>query len=756
MHAKITRAVRIPSLFLAAALQVLPIVRAALPVAESAANVLAIVFRWAAGAAAALGGVQSVSGASTVITNPLSTNLVQGTPFTMRLTTAPELAHYWTATPLPPGLTLSGTSGSSLWYITGTPTAAGTTSVQLSAMDQASSGPSRTATATLIITVAPNSSPPKITTQPTSQTVAQGQNATFSVTATGATPLNYQWRFNGTDLSGQTGSTLAFSPATTNDAGSYAVLVSNNFGSVTSAIVTLTVNAAGATAPSITTQPANQTVTQGQNATFSVVATGSAPLSYFWRKGTTVVAGPASATFTIANAQTTDAGSYSVIVSNSAGIATSASATLTVNATSQTPYIVTPPTSQTVFSGAPATFTVVAGGTAPLRYQWYFNNVALNNQTGASLTLASVRPANAGAYFVMVSNRRGSITSPSVQLALISVSGTYSGLYYEANNISILSSGSFVATVTGGGGYSAALTLLGRRYALSGRFNSSGLATNVIRRGTLNTLSVQLQLDLAGGDQISGQVTDGSWTAQLLADRAVFNAVNNPAPQAGAYTLIISGTPGAIQGPAGNGFGTVKVNAAGRIIFAGTLADGTRLAQSATISKSGTWPLYSALYISEGSILGWLTFANRPGDDINGQLSWTKLQQPSTRYYPGGFAFQPDAIGSKFTPPSTGTAALSFGAGIVALTDGNLVLSITNQITLGTNNRVSNAGGTKVMLSLVPSTGLVTGTVIDPTTGGSIVVRGAILQKQNLGYGFFLGTSPGWGMNRSGWFYFGP
>ena len=97
MHQKIAKLFRLPALLLAAALQIMPVARAALPAAQATANVFAIVFRWAAGVAAALGGVQAVSGASTVITSPLTTNIVQGKLFALRLTTAPDQAHYWTA-----------------------------------------------------------------------------------------------------------------------------------------------------------------------------------------------------------------------------------------------------------------------------------------------------------------------------------------------------------------------------------------------------------------------------------------------------------------------------------------------------------------------------------------------------------------------------------------------------------------------------------------------------------------------------------
>src|SRR5207302_1558993 len=101
---------------------------------------------------------------------------------------------------------------------------------------------------------------------------------------------------------------------------------------VTSNAATLTVSAA-AVAPSITTQPANQTVTVGQTATFAVVATGTAPLSYQWQKSGTAISGATSASYTTPATTSADNGAtFVVVVSNSAGSVTSTAATLTVNA----------------------------------------------------------------------------------------------------------------------------------------------------------------------------------------------------------------------------------------------------------------------------------------------------------------------------------------------------------------------------------------------------------------------------------------
>src|SRR5204862_173208 len=120
---------------------------------------------------------------------------------------------------------------------------------------------------------------------------------------------------------------------TTSDSGAkFDVVVSNSAGTVTSATVTLTVSAA-AVAPAITTQPANQTVTAGQTATFTVVATGTAPLGYQWQKNGANIAGAISARRSSALTTTSDSGAkFDVVVSNSAGTLTSATVTLTVSA----------------------------------------------------------------------------------------------------------------------------------------------------------------------------------------------------------------------------------------------------------------------------------------------------------------------------------------------------------------------------------------------------------------------------------------
>ncbi len=174
-------------------------------------------------------------------------------------------------------------------------------------------------------------SPPSITTQPASQTVTAGQTATFTVVASGTAPLSYQWQKNSANITGATLSSYTTPATTTADNNStFDVVVSNGAGSVTSKTAALTVNPASV-APSITTQPASQTVTAGQTATFTVVASGMAPLSYQWQKNSANISGATSSGYTTPTTTTADNNStFDAVVTNAAGSVTSNAATLTV------------------------------------------------------------------------------------------------------------------------------------------------------------------------------------------------------------------------------------------------------------------------------------------------------------------------------------------------------------------------------------------------------------------------------------------
>jgi O-glycosyl hydrolase len=184
--------------------------------------------------------------------------------------------------------------------------------------------------------------------------------------------------------------------------------------------VTTAGTAPTATAPAITTQPANQSVTAGATATFSVAASGTAPFTYQWRKGGAAISGATAATYSTPATTTADSGSvFSVVVTNSAGSATSGNATLTVTAATVAPAITTQPASQSVTAGATATFSVAASGTAPFTFQWTKNGAAIAGATAATYTTPATTTADSGSVFAAkVTNSAGSATSANATLTV--------------------------------------------------------------------------------------------------------------------------------------------------------------------------------------------------------------------------------------------------------------------------------------------------------------------------------------------------
>ena len=253
----------------------------------------------------------------------------------------------------------------------------------------------------------PFAKPPIVDTNtPTDQLAAVGGSATFTVAAS-PLPLTYQWRKGTSDLAGQTNAFLTLNPVQPGDAAAnYNVVVSNEYGSVTSRWATLTV----LVPPSITSQPTNLFLPPGTTAAFHVTATGSAPLGYRWQKeGVNLanvgrVSGATSPDLTITSIQASDVGNYRVVVTNTVDAVTSVWARLDLPVP---PTITTNPVTQTVGLGGPATFCVTATGSAPLNYQWYLNGSAVGGANGACFTIPNTSPAWLGSYQVQVWNIAG-------------------------------------------------------------------------------------------------------------------------------------------------------------------------------------------------------------------------------------------------------------------------------------------------------------------------------------------------------------
>ena len=265
--------------------------------------------------------------------------------------------------------------------------------------------------------------PPTLAAQPAAQTVLDGATATFTVAAAASsTPLTYQWRKNGANISGANGPSINVAAPYIDNNARFAVVVSNLDGSVTSAEAVLTVTPR---APSIDAQPFGLTVQSGSPATFSaVVSGGTAPVTLQWRRNGVDIVGATATTYTIATTGIVDnAAVFTVAVVSPSGTLFSDAATLTVLTPTIAPSIHTQPSSLTAQSGSAATFSaVVSGGTAPVTFQWHRNGVDIVGATATTYTIAATSVAdNASVFALAVINPSGTLLSSRATLTVTSI-----------------------------------------------------------------------------------------------------------------------------------------------------------------------------------------------------------------------------------------------------------------------------------------------------------------------------------------------
>ena len=254
---------------------------------------------------------------------------------------------------------------------------------------------------------ASNSQAPTIQQQPTSLVTEDGGAVTFSVQASGTPPPSFQWRFNGSDLSGATNSSLVLDPVSPSNAGSYDVVVSNSSGSVTSTAATLSIRGAS---PSFI--PAGGTFTNIATVTLISSTVGSSVR--YTTDGTT----PTSTTGTLYTGPfTLDQSAVVQAVAVGIGLTDSSVATASFEIL-QSPVVVTQPSSLTVLEGATASFSVSAAANPAPAYQWRLGGAVVPGATNPLLMVQPATAASSGAYDVVISNRIGMVVTESAILTV--------------------------------------------------------------------------------------------------------------------------------------------------------------------------------------------------------------------------------------------------------------------------------------------------------------------------------------------------
>jgi hypothetical protein len=318
---------------------------------------------------------------------------------------------------------------------------------------------------------------PLITSQPVSLNVTTNETAILSAAATSPYSLSFQWQDDGTNvansstITGATTDALRIAACVLSNSGNYTLIVSNQYGAVTSQAATLAVSAV-AEPPVIANAIKFTTNFIANNQSFAVDVAGTPPFNLQWYFGGARLvddgvkySGSTNAELFITNLTLADSGSYYLTVSNQAGGISNLAAVLTVQ------YVLPaiPPSGQpspvTMLEGQTATLSVTSAlGTPPLSYQWYQGTIAnplsdTNEFSGSAtsvLTLTGATLADAASYFCVVSNASGSIASQSASVTVLVPPAlsyvAYSNQIYSQNFDSLPDSGTAtVNTISGGG-----------------------------------------------------------------------------------------------------------------------------------------------------------------------------------------------------------------------------------------------------------------------------------------------------------------
>lgn len=324
--------------------------------------------------------------------------------------------------------------------------------------------------------------------------------------------------------------------------------------------------------------------------------------------------------------------------------------------------------------------------------------------------------------------------------------GSYAGLMFaEDGSVATDSTGSIALALRPSGAFSGVIRYGGLRVPLRGRFDEAG-AFNQTRTVQRQNLEVALQLVAAPtADRLTGSVRLGVFIAsQIHAERILYHARRNPAPQAGRYTASIQplASPSAVL-PKGFGFGAIKIGASGRARFTGRLGDGQVVSFSSPICGTEQWPAYLRFGGGNEMIAGWcrVSASTLPHPvtvaDMTGALDWVGAG-PSY-----AMALRTSLAGFRYTAPGAGERIIECpdadgnAQAIVRTAVTDAASEVRKTFTLTARNRVAFAGDPDSRMTIMPKTGLFSGRMMD-AGGVTRPIHGAFLRSQKRAFGFVL------------------
>ncbi len=196
--------------------------------------------------------------------------------------------------------------------------------------------------------------------------------------------------------------------------------------------------------PYLWESPADQTVYSGATARFEVKAIGTPPLRYQWQHGNSELPGETDAVLTIAGVQTSQAGPYRVVVTDSLGVSTSEPALLTV--IESPPVILAHPTNQVALAGKLFNLQVEVEGSLPITYEWRRDGIPMPGLTSPEFTRTNATYLDAGEYEVVLSNAFGSRTSEVARVDFVPIAAWGSTAWVPeslTNAVDVLAGGNY-------------------------------------------------------------------------------------------------------------------------------------------------------------------------------------------------------------------------------------------------------------------------------------------------------------------------
>lgn len=491
--------------------------------------------------------------------------------------------------------------------------------------------------------------PVTVTVAPSNQTCTAGGNATFSVSAAG-TGLSYQWLFGGAIIG--TGSSLTLNNVTTNQAGTYTVIVSGLLNSVTNSAA-LTVNVP----VTVTAAPTNQTCVVGDNVSFSVTATGTG-LSYQWLFGGSVIG--AGSNLTLTNVTASQAGTYTVIVNGAAGGATN-SATLTVNKFNQTISFASLPAK--TYGNAPITLSASASSGLAVSFSIASGPATISGNTltitGAGTVIVTASQAGNGSFNAAAPTNQ----SFNVSAANLTVTGiAANNKVYNGNTAATLNTAGASLVGVGGGDSVSLVTSgatgtfadknigAGKTVTISGLALSGGSSANYSLAQPAATASITAASLTVSGVTANNKIYDGNMTATLNTAGASLNGVVS----GDSVSLVTSAATGTF---ADKNVGTGKTVTVSGLALAGGGAANYSLTQPAA-AGSITAAIVTASVTASNKVYDGTTAATIASRSLTGVVSGDSVSPAG-----GTASFTDSLVGNGKTVTISGLGIAGAGVG---------------------------------------------------------------------------------------------